>query len=63
MAEVVLRSWIRALSRRAASKPELVAKIGVRGDFNFDVSPDGKELICSVGADTHTDLMLIRRFR
>jgi hypothetical protein len=50
-------------TRNFSSKPELVAQIGVRADFNFDVAPDGKELIYSVGANPSTDLMLIRRFR
>ena len=49
-------------TRSLSSKPELVAEIGGRAD-SFDVSPDGKELIYSVGANPATDLMLIRRFR
>jgi Tol biopolymer transport system component len=49
-------------TRNFSSKPERVAEIGVRVDFDFDVAPDGKELIYSVGAVPPTDLMLIRRF-
>jgi Tol biopolymer transport system component len=49
-------------TRNFLSKPELVAETGFRVGFNFDVAPDGKELIYSVEADTQTDLMLIRRF-
>jgi hypothetical protein len=49
--------------RDFSSKPELVAEIAARADFNFDVAPDGKELVYSVGANPSTDLMLIRGFR
>jgi hypothetical protein len=50
-------------TRDFSSKPELVTSLGVRADFNFDVAPDGKELIYAVGASPSTDLMLVRRFR